>query len=101
MIEDLLTEISERGWYIYSLRDCGDSRQSPWECSLRHRSCLITYGQGSTAELDISSALDAIERATPHKIPVPQSFAELCKDKFSVVEYLRKKRNQPDFIRRV
>ena len=98
MIEDLFIEISERGWYVYSLRDCGDSRQSPWECSLRHRSCLIAYGQGPSADLAISSALDAIERATPHDIPAPQISREPA---FSLTEYLRKKRNQPDFIRRV
>jgi hypothetical protein len=69
MIEDLLSEASARGWYLYSLRDRADGHRNPWEATLRHPSCLASYGQGATAELALSAALDGIERAQPHELP--------------------------------
>ena len=69
MIEGLLTEASERGWYLYSLRDRADSLRDPWEAMLRHPAALASYGQGATAELALSAALDGIERAQPHSLP--------------------------------
>jgi hypothetical protein len=70
MIEDLLSEITERGWHVYTLRDCADSRLFRWECTLRNPLArLVTYGQGHTCELALSQALDGIDRAEPFVLP--------------------------------
>lgn len=57
MIDDLLTEIAERGWFVYSLRQSTVG----WSCHLRDTlegtSTRVLYGQGS-------SALGAVESAT-------------------------------------
>lgn len=70
-IETLLTEIADRGWYLYSLRNTGDTRQNSWECYVRDApTCTVGYGQGSTAYLAISAAIEALESAAePHTLP--------------------------------
>lgn len=71
MIESLLAEISERGWYLYHLRDCNDSRLFRWECTIRNAPlALVAYGQGITCELALSMAIDGIDRAEPHMLPI-------------------------------
>lgn len=71
MIESLLSEISDRGWHVYTLRDCADSRAFPWECTLRCPALsLVAYGQGITCELALSMAIDGIDRAEPHMLPI-------------------------------
>jgi hypothetical protein len=70
MIEDLLSEISDSGWHVYSLRDCADSRLFPWEVTLRCPALsLVAYGQGTSLELALSMAIDGIDRAEPHVLP--------------------------------
>jgi hypothetical protein len=70
MIESLLVEITERGWHVYSLRDCADSRLFPWEVTLRCPALsLVAYGQGTTLALALSMAIDGIDRAEPHTLP--------------------------------
>jgi hypothetical protein len=69
-IESLLTEISDRGWHVYSCRDCADSRLFPWEVTLRCPALsLVAYGQGECLELALSQAIDGIDRAEPHVLP--------------------------------
>jgi hypothetical protein len=70
MIENLLSEISDRGWHVYSLRDCADSRLFPWEVTIRCPALsLVAYGQGTTLALALSMAIDGIDRAEPHTLP--------------------------------
>ena len=70
MIEDLLTEIRDRGWHVYTCRDCADSRLFPWEVTLRCPALsLVAYGQGTSMELALSQAIDGIDRAEPGVLP--------------------------------
>jgi hypothetical protein len=69
-IESLLNEITERGWHVYTCRDCADSRLFPWEVTLRCSALsLVAYGQGECLELALSMAIDGIDRAEPHTLP--------------------------------
>jgi hypothetical protein len=71
MIESLLSEITERGWHVYTCRDCADSRPYPWEVTLRcPAQSLVAYGQGQSMELALSMAIDGIDRAEPHILPI-------------------------------
>lgn len=72
MIEDLLSELTDRGWYLYSLYSHIDrSPAFAWECTIRCPSNppLIAFGQGPSAYDAIALAIDNIERAEPHKLP--------------------------------
>jgi hypothetical protein len=69
-IESLLSEITDRGWHLYTCRDCADSRLFPWEVTLRCPALsLVAYGQGQSMELALSQAIDGIDRAEPHVLP--------------------------------
>ena len=64
-LEDYLQEISERGWYVYRLHHTGDARFNCWECSLRleaGRDSKIASGQGPTAKIAITTAMNAMEK---------------------------------------
>ncbi len=70
MIESLLAEITDRGWHVYTLRDCADSRIFPWECTLRCPALsLVAYGQGTSMQSALAMAVDGIDRAEPHTLP--------------------------------
>lgn len=64
-LEDLLSEISSRGWYVYT---CGENPPSPshmhWECSLRCANPpLIAHGYGATLAEALSRAIDGMDSA--------------------------------------
>lgn len=73
MLEDLLSELTDRGWYLYSLYNLPLDRPAAfqWECTIRcpGEAPLVAYGQGESAYLAISNAIDGIERAAPHVLP--------------------------------
>ncbi len=72
MIEDLLTEIAERGWYLYSAYSHPFDRPSAfaWECTIRNAAAsLVAFGQGPDLSIALSMALDNIERAEPGVLP--------------------------------
>jgi len=72
MIEDLLTEITERGWYLYSAYSNPYDRPSAyrWECTLRNAAAsLVSFGQGPDLSIALSQALDGIDHAAPGKLP--------------------------------
>ena len=73
-IENLLTEITERGWYVYSMYNHPFDRPGPyqWETTIRHeagQNSLAANGQGATMFDALSQAIGNIDRASPHKMP--------------------------------
>jgi len=70
-IESLLTEISERGWFVYSARECDHDRTlsgDQWQVTLTKPDAFtgynyVSYGQATTLALALASALDNIESA--------------------------------------
>lgn len=68
-VANLLSEISSRGWYVYT---CGENPTSPphmhWECKLRCANPpLIAFGYGSTLSEALSRAIDGIDHAEIHQ----------------------------------
>lgn len=73
----LITEIYDRGWYLYSLHDSPDGRHDHWTCSIRLEAgpaSLISYGQGPTPHIALTMAYDQIPGAVPHFLPQPAIF---------------------------
>jgi hypothetical protein len=72
MIEDLLAEITDRDWYLYSAYSHPYDRPSAftWECTLRNaEASLVAFGQGPSLDVALSQALDNIDRAQPGVLP--------------------------------
>jgi hypothetical protein len=57
---DLLIEIRERGWLVSNLFQLDSG---VWQANLRTATHHTDFGRGSTPELALSLAIDAIERA--------------------------------------
>ncbi len=73
-IDLLLTEIYDRGWYLYALHDSPDGRFDHWTCALRFEAgpaSLISYGQGPTPAIALTMAYDQIPGAVTHQLPKP------------------------------
>jgi hypothetical protein len=76
-LDQLLSEIYDRGWHLYSLHDSHDGRHDHWTCSIRLEAgpaSLISYGQGPTPYIALSMAYDQIPGAVPHQLPKPATF---------------------------
>lgn len=91
MIEDLLTEITERGWYLYSAYSHIDRPIAfSWECTLRNaEASLVAFGQGETFAIALAFALDNIERAEPGKLPTFVSYDEPKVDLSAILSKLQ------------
>lgn len=72
-IEDLLSELSDRGWYLYSMYNHPFDRPGPyqWETSIRKPGPppLLAVGQGASLYDALSMAIDNIDRAEPYQMP--------------------------------
>lgn len=72
-IEDLLSELSDRGWYLYSMYHHPHDRPGPyqWETSIRKPGPppLLAVGQGATMYDALSMAISNIDRAEPYQMP--------------------------------
>lgn len=73
-LDSLLSELYSLGWYLYSLADDPDGRYDHWFCTIRLEAgaaSLASFGQGPTASIALSMAIDQIPGAKPHQIPKP------------------------------
>ena len=105
-IEDLLSEIADRGWYLYSLRNTGDKRSNPWECYIRDAAAeTIGYGQGPSAYLAISAAIERHEiAAEKHALPTVTLHNGHNAEPSSILSDALSRllnRNKPAFIKRI
>lgn len=76
-LDQLISEIYDRGWYLYSLHDSPDGRHDHWTCAIRLEAgpdSLISYGQGPIPAIALSMAYDQIPGAVPHSLPKPTTF---------------------------
>jgi len=64
-LSDLILEANSRGWLLNNLFQRHDTS---WQCNLRTATHHTAFGQGSTADLALSRAMDAIESATESSI---------------------------------
>ena len=103
MIEDLLTEISERNWRVNNLFQRSDST---WQANLRSATHHTEFALADSPALALALAIDQIERAIESDKPAPtkvftESFGEFCKNKSSVEAYLRRLRPVQPCDRRI
>jgi len=72
-IEDLLAELTSRGWSVYSLHQNSDARPAHhrWECTLRFPGppALIAFATGQTCADALAYAIDRMDRA---EIEIPR-----------------------------
>lgn len=101
MLEDLLTELADRGWYLYSLYNLPLDRPLPfqWECTIRYpgEAPLVSYGQGPSAYDAIANAIDGIERAQPHQLP---TFTVTEESRVSIADIITKLSQPAEPIKR-
>lgn len=72
-IEDLLEDVSDRGWYLYSMYHHPLDRPIAyqWELTLRCPGppALCAHGQGASLSEALIQAINNIERASPFVMP--------------------------------
>ena len=80
MIEDLLSELSDRGWYLYSMYNHPFDRPGPyqWETTIRFPGPppIVAVGQGASLFDALSMAINNIERAQPYVAPTFVTFTQ-------------------------
>ena len=86
MIEHLIAEAHELGWYIYQAHESTDYG---WRVYIRHPDCLISYGQGPNLAVALEMALAAIPNALSHALPKISSTIAAPTSLASIVASLR------------
>jgi hypothetical protein len=69
LIENLITEINDLGWHVYSCHQTKDiSRADCWQITLREitteQFAKVVYGQGNSFSLALAEVVDKIYTAT-------------------------------------
>lgn len=108
-LDTILTEIYDRGWYLYTLRDDPDGRHDHWSCSIRLEAgpaSLISYGQGPTPHIALTMAYDQIPGAVPHQPPKPATSTAIIPEpaapKVDLSEIISRLTKKPtNFVRRI